>query len=369
MGVVVVVRSRCRRIFSFAVAAVGAWLLIGLGEAWAQTASCTDTSGYSYSQCTGDANKAGVTVIGVETMKAAVGQTVGLISSRIEQFTRVASNAPENRAVAAAGAPLVALGTGTSAGDAATRFGAWASGSWSDVEGTKSNVKFDGNIWTGMVGGDYKFTERVIAGLAVGYEALDVDTSFNRGSTESSGWTVAPYAIFRIDDVFSVDVNVGYTNVDYDIDRKDPLSNATITSDTDSDRWFGAVNLSGNWMVDSWALGANVGTLFAYEDRDGFRESNGTEVSGDKIRLGRLNLGGRLGYLFRNVFEPYGKAKLEYDYSRDATAYDDRVGLVVGAGFNIFATDNFYANVEGTTVLLRDDLDIHTVSATLRYDF
>lgn len=363
------VRLRFVNSFAFIVAVFAVLALVGVDEARAYT--CVNTGQPTYTQidaCGGNAAKAGTTVIGAVTTSLAVSQTAGMISSRITQFTRLAE-APGGRAVAAAGAQIVALGSGASAGDKASQFGLWVNGSYSNVSGDKAGAGFQGDLYGGMVGADYKLTDRFIAGVALGYEMLDVDTAFNRGTTESHGYTVAPYAVFKIDDTFSVDFNVGYTRVDYDVDRLDPLDDSKITGDTDSNRWFATLNVAGNWLVNSWSLGANLGTLYAYEDRDAFTESNAVAVSGDKINLGRLNLGGRLGYLVKNIFEPYATATFQYDYKRDSSAYDDRVGLVLGGGFNIFATDNFYANIEGTTTTMRSDLDIYTINATVRFEF
>ena len=79
------------RLFAAAVLALGFFAVTGSHEALAQDAtSCTSTSGYSYSACGSDAAKAGATVIGAVTANAAVSQTVGLISARVSQFSRVA---------------------------------------------------------------------------------------------------------------------------------------------------------------------------------------------------------------------------------------------------------------------------------------
>jgi hypothetical protein len=351
--------------------AFGFFSLTGANEARAVDAtSCTDTSGYSYTACGGDSAKAGTTVIGAATANAAVSQTVGLISARVSQFSRTAK-APGGRAVAAATkGPMVALGTGSAAGDGDNKVGLWANGSWTRVQGNKSAVQFDGHIWTAMIGGDYMFTKDFIGGLALGYENSQYDTAFNNGNTDSNGYTVAPYVIARINDTFSVDFNVGYTRVDYDLDRIDPVGNLNkVTGDADSNRWFGALNLNGDWNVDSVTLGANIGTLYAREDRGSFTESNTTVVESENIDLGRINVGGRAGYLFEDVFEPYVSALLEYDYANEKSAYDDRVGVVLGLGFNVFSGEGFSANVEGTTTEARSGLDIWSVNATVRYDF
>ena len=53
-----------------------------------------------------------------------------------------------------------------------------------------------------------------LARLPVG----NVDSDFNGGNTDSDGWTIAPYAAVILNDIFSVDVSGGITQVDYDQD-------------------------------------------------------------------------------------------------------------------------------------------------------
>ena len=267
------------------------------------------------------------------------------------------------------GGPMVALGTGSAAGDGDNKLGLWANGSWTRVVGSKTSVNFDGSIWTAMIGGDYMITKDLVGGLALGYENAEYDTAFNNGNTDSSGYTIAPYIIARVNDTFSVDFNVGYTRVDYDLDRLDPLDGTKITGDTGSNRWFGALNLNGDWQIDSLTLGANIGTLYAREDRDGFTESNTDVTLSEAIDIGRINIGGRAGYLIENVVEPYISALVEYDYANEKSAYDDRVGVVLGAGVNVFSGEGFSANLEGTTTEARSGLDIWSVNATVRYEF
>jgi len=359
------------RLFVVTVLAFGFFSMVGTNEARAVDAtSCTDTSGYSYTACAGsNAAKPGATVIGAVTANAAVSQTVGLISARVSQFSRVAK-APGGRVVAAKGGPLVALGTGTAAGGGDNKVGIWANGSWTRVVGSKTAAKFDGSIWTAMIGADYMFDKNFIGGLALGYENAEYDTSFNNGNTDSTGYTVAPYFIAHINDTFSVDFNVGYSRVDYDLDRIDPIGNFNkITGGTDSNRWFGALNLNGDWEFDSLALGANIGTLYAREDRDAFTESDTTTIDSDNIDVGRINAGFRLGYLIENVVEPYISALVEYDYANEKSAYDDRVGVVLGAGFNVFAGEHFSANIEGTATEARSGLAIYSANATVRIEF
>jgi len=374
------------RLFVITVLAFGFFAMVGTNEARAVDAtSCTDSNGYSYTggsgtagssngvlggECGDNAAKAGSTVIGAATTSAAATQTVGLISARVSQFSRVAK-APGGRVVAANGGNLMALGTGTAAGSSDNKVGVWANGSWTRVVGSKIAAKFDGSIWTGMIGGDYKISENVVAGLAVGYEKAKYDTSFNNGNTDSTGVTVAPYFIAHINDTFSVDGTVGYTRVDYDLDRIDPIGNFNeVTGDVDGNRTFGTLNLNGDWAFDAGAtLGINLGTLYAKEYLGSFVESDGTDVSSASIDLGRLNVGGRAGFLIEDVFEPYLTALLEYDYANEENAYDDRVGVVVGLGFNVFGGESFSANVEGTTTEARSGLDIWSVNATVRIEF
>lgn len=278
-------------------------------------------------------------------------------------------------------APILEFGSGRGAGADGKRFGFWVSGQWTSFEDDNSSTAADGNLWAAMVGADYRITNWLVAGIAGGYENTDLDTSFNRGNINGDGYTVAPYLVFNLGKIFSLDVTGGYTWLEYDVERKtlDTNSNFTSTKSTgsfDGERWFGASNLNADWAINRWRLGASAGVLFASEKHDSFTESNGTRRDAVHADLGRASINGKLGYAFPYI-TPWVKGGFEYDFTRDdvrvgngdTAAANDDSRFVVGVGLDLHMGSIVTGRIEGTTVLGDDDVSAYTVRAGLSLSF
>jgi uncharacterized protein with beta-barrel porin domain len=147
--------------------------------------------------------------------------------------------------------------TGMAAGGGDGRLGVWVSGGWSQIEDDLTSTAYDGNLYNGLVGADYQFNDRFLGGLALGYESANIDTTFNAGSIESDGFTIAPYAGYVLNRYLTVDVSGGYSFIDYDMDRT--TGGTRVTGSTDSNRWFLGGNLNAYYAVNRVTLGGRVG--------------------------------------------------------------------------------------------------------------
>jgi hypothetical protein len=337
------------------VAAVGA---LGLGASGAfaggSLQACT-ASGYTttYSQCSSNTNKSSTQVTAVETLKATTAQTAGLIAQRIGSFTGAS--------------PRTASGPfrgGLSGGSKDLGIGVWLNGGYSSINYTKADSKFNGNVWTGMGGVDYKFTDALIIGLAAGYESTKLKTVFNNGNLDASGWTIAPYGLYKFTKNYSVDVSGGFSQLNYDIDRLDPLVGTKITGKTDADRWFVAANLNGLWTEDAWRFSAKFGSLWASESKKAYNESNGTANAALTNSLGSVNLGGTVGYNL-GFFEPYvgGTGR---KWLGDA---NDKADFLAQLGTRLYLGDLAVGTIEVSTPLGDDNLHQYNVVANIRFDF
>jgi hypothetical protein len=399
-----------KRFSIVAIALLGA-LVFWAPAALAQTAACT-TAGYAdaYDVCSSSnpANQPSTTVTSSQAVQAAVSQTAGLVASRISGFS-ASSSAPgqalrpqNHRKVLALGrdgtmlngkskAPAVAsysdsgkidgIGPnyhaetneddmrGLAAGGAPTKFGVWLDAAWSRLIFSKTNENFDGEIMTGMLGADYMVTKDLLLGVAGGYEVLDLDTESNRGSIDGTGWTVSPYAAYKLSDNLSVDVSGGYSWLEYDLVRLDPGDNSQITGTQDADRWFASANLSADKWYDQFHVGGKLGVLHAEEDKDDFTESNLTNQAGAATNVGMGYVGLRLGYLIpfeAGSIEPYVSVlgRGAYDDGGSGDSVDGVVGL--GAAVNYGALQ---LGVSGTSVVGRDNTENFTGRVNARIEF
>jgi hypothetical protein len=262
--------------------------------------------------------------------------------------------------------------SGLNAGDDAFPFGAWVSYSYSDL----SSTAYDGNRHTVLGGIDFAPWESTVLGIAVGYEDSDTDTTFNLGELETDGYTIAPYFGYLFTDTWSVNFSFGYSDLEYDQFRTDPITGGRVTSSPDADRWFGMFNLNGLTTYGNWILGGRVGTLWAKSEVDAFVESDTTAVAEARSKLGTWSIGGDAAYSF-GEFEPFVSATYEYDYSMTEIAVttgpqpdNDRDDVLFAAGLRYFGTNNgISGNLNWTRRLGRENFDEDIFSASIRVDF
>jgi outer membrane autotransporter protein len=269
------------------------------------------------------------------------------------------------------------------AGDYRGKFGAWVSGAYSDVQDDNVSTKFDGNVYSAMAGIDYKVTPRAIIGVAVGYENTDLDTTYNRGTLEADGYTVAPYIGYMLSDSSSVNLTAGYTSLDYDVTRLDPNNSARLTGTTDADRYFidasvnGKHNLQGNWN-----LFGKAAVFYASEEKDAYVETESTgatvNVASADNDLGVVSAEAKFAYTMEMV-EPYLLTGVSYDFTKDeapvaagqsrSSLDDEDFAAKFGAGLNFQLAPNVTGSFEGYTVEFRDDYDEYTFTGGLRVKF
>ncbi len=334
--------------------------------------NCT-IAGYSttYSACTGDTVAASTAITSSETVAIAATQTVGLITARINALTGPGMGSKMSYADGK-GKFSYNIGldeNGKAAGGSEQKIGAWVSGTWSRTIYDKSDdSSFDGNSWNGMLGVDYRFTDQFLAGISAGYEDRNIATAGNEGNEDSNGWTVAPYALITLDKTFSISATGGYSSIDYDVDRLDPMVSTLIKGSTSATRLFGALDINGNWEKDKWTFGGSLGTLYAREKKDGFTETGegALTVASKTTTLGRVRVGGDVGYSFGNVL-PFVKAGYNYDYNDGGSGDSDSLDYGLGMRFNL--SDNISGIIEGSGTALKDNLQNYSGTASIRFNF
>tara|TARA_X000000950_G_scaffold101895_1_gene128651 strand:- start:4709 stop:5842 length:1134 start_codon:yes stop_codon:yes gene_type:complete len=347
--------------------------------------SCSDTkygSSYgTYSTCAGTNTQASTVTTSNAVLATASTAAAKLVSSRVS--TALGGTGGVN--VAANG---FSASTGQSAGQSASPIGAWVSGSWSNIEDENVSTAFDGDVFSAMAGVDYRVTPKVVVGLSVGYEDLDIDTEYNgfgslEGSLEGDGYTIAPYIGGEIAPNVTASLTLGYSDVEYDTLRYDPLTGAQITGNTDADRYFVNAAVGGEHMYDeNWRIRGNASVFFATEEKDGFTEvvSDGSTVanSDQDNDFGQVALDAKIGYVF-DMVEPYALVGVSYDFAKDeapvaagqsrSSLDDEDFAAKFGAGVDFNLGHNVTAGLEAYTVEFRDDYDEYTVSGGLRVEF
>lgn len=265
--------------------------------------------------------------------------------------------------------------SGLNAGDGMASYGLWGSYSYSDFENDFAGTAFDGNRHNLLGGFDISPWEKTVFGVAVGYENSDIDTGFNQGNQEADGYTIAAYAGHLLNEPWSIDASIGYSNIDSDQFRTDLGTGARITSSPSSERWFATLNFNGFKRWENWLIGGRIGLLYARNVQESFRESNGALTSQFTSELGQWSIGGDVAYSL-DKFEPFVRLTYENDFqmtefasSTGSQPSNDYDNFLFGAGLRYFGANGLTGNLEWNKRLGRDDFDEDTITATLRMDF
>jgi len=260
--------------------------------------------------------------------------------------------------------------TGLSSGGELASHGLWTSVSASALDNSFISTEYDGTLFLGMVGYDYRINKNLLLGASLGYESTDIDTRFNNGTVRSSALTVSPYAAFRIFDFLSIDVILSYSFLDYDTTRP------AVTGGYDADRYMVSSNLNYYYLTGNWNFNARFGYMYTKENADGFTESNGNRVQSEDTRIGEFQIGGKVGYLI-NKFEIFIGAYYIYDSTMTKTTVlagqrrpsNDKSEVEGFAGINLFANDTVNLSAEVSTSMGRDDVDNTSVLLNVSFAF
>ncbi len=338
----------------------------GDGCAFSGTATLTRTGGNTVS-----AAATGSTATTPATLLTTVTAFAGLTNARVQDALPGTRARPKR----IANGFMLEGDTGRAAGDGLSAIGVWGSYSHSGFDNDFAATAFDGSRDTGMFGADFSPWEGTVLGIAVGYEDSRTDTRFNQGRVDSSGYTLSPYFGAVLSDTWSVDLSMGYSDINTDQQRRDPATGARISSSFDSTRWFWSGNLNGTRYFGNWVLGGNLGWLFARDDQDPYTESNGSAVSARTVRLGQWHVGGNLAYGWGD-FEPYTRLTYERDYSMELLQVasgpqpaNDRDDLLLGAGIRYYNDNGITGSFEWNKRLLRDQVGEDTYTLSVRMDF
>lgn len=321
----------------------------------------------------------GSDVIDSQLSRTTVATFTSSISSQINRFGGNLANA-----ILTVELPDDVLGQrGLSAGIQTQRLAGWTNFADTDIEEDVLATRYKGDVRTYMVGVDYQVDDKVLAGVALGLDRSEINTIFNGGTLNGRSKTISPYASYRIDDMFSVDGMVGYS--DGDIEQLRFVGAAAVTSETSVDRWFAQANV--NMVtdvpeIDNLLLSGQLGYLWAVEKINGFTESNGNGVAGKTNPLQQVQLGVRGGYSFFDiadnwVFHPYTQLRFLFETQSNSVAVgpgqaehpNDTHEAQVALGFDFFSGSQLSGNFEYSRSFARQDFKSDVLSVNLRLKF
>lgn len=323
----------------------------------------------------------GTRTTNLQALRIAVGNTIELVESRI-------GNAARGKELAAG--PMgyaMALGNGgknAGGNDHMQKWGVWAMFNYTHFDNDNRTTAFKGNMYTGAVGGDYKFTDRFLLGLALLYDYVDADTEFNDGKIENNNYTISPYAAFVINKYLYADLILGYSYTNKDTTRKELInfSGQDIKGSTSANRYFGAIFLNAHKKFQETLVALRVGYRHMHENQDGFSEDGNLvttekDISSITTNLGNLDARLRIGYQVTDYAMPYIQGGVDYDVTRtkievatgNVMPDNNRLGYTLGAGLGFKPMDNLFGDLQFNYHGRQDSLKMFRVGARLRYQF
>lgn len=172
----------------------------------------------------------------------------------------------------------------------ADRWNVWVDATHTRIEDRKPGAGYEGPQNSILVGGDYRLSDRVIAGLVYNYNDSDSDNLFQPGNstTESNG--IGPYVGVVLTDHLVLDASyLGTWTDNFGFDGTD-------TARYDSDGWIATSNLTGYWYRDNLRISPAVGISYTRTEDDAYVDTSGAAFPSQTTKTGTLTTGLTLGY-------------------------------------------------------------------------
>ena len=246
----------------------------------------------------------------------------------------------------------------------------------------------------GTIGYDTRITDRVVAGIGVGYSATDVDQMFG-GDMDIDAVTLIVYGSYSPREQWWIDGMLAYTTLDYDISRGIPGGGGVTAESDPSGRIF-----STQWRVgydmrrDQFAYGPTVRVDYSHAEIDGYTESGAGPlnaiVSGESADSLQTRLGGHVSYIWERqncIIAPQVRAYWAHEFLDDdrtvraglasapgikigvPTGDPDRDFVDLGTGVSVSFDNGLTLLLEYDTILGNSNYTANTVKVGVRFDF
>lgn len=212
---------------------------------------------------------------------------------------------------------------------------------------------FDFDTWSITTGVDYRLTNDIIVGVALGVieSSVDFDSSKSivEGEIETDTWLITGFTSYQWNDLY-VDGSLTYGETDFDLERRIsyPSQNVFIAAtnelalaSTEGDLL--SITVQGGWVFtkDNWSYGPTFSMDYVDTGIDGYTETNADEfnltIQGQDIESLTSRLGGRVQVSLNQtwgVLVPQVDLEWIHEYEDDARQ--------VGAKFADDVTNTFF---------------------------
>ncbi|WP_299982099.1 autotransporter domain-containing protein [uncultured Pseudoteredinibacter sp.] len=202
------------------------------------------------------------------------------------------------------------IGGGAASGDEAepeiysdSRLGLFMNGniSYGERDPTKNNSGFKLDIEGITAGMDYRFTDKFIGGIAIGYSSSDLDYANDGGILEGSSTFYSAYTSYYSDNNYYIDSSITYADSDFDVTRHIKYRDMSGLVDlrrggsTNGEQLLATLDFGWDYNNGPWTFGPNGSFSYSDTSIDGYAEQgdSGLELqySGQDNVTGTLGLG------------------------------------------------------------------------------
>lgn len=251
------------------------------------------------------------------------------------------------------------------------RLGLFLNGTYGSGNQDATNLEpgFDFDSWGVIGGADYRFTDNLFLGLALGYSWTDADIDNDAGDVDSDGYAVSAYGTYYVNNFYFNAIgtysNKNYTinrNVNYQVAAVLPSTGITTVNqkfkaDPDSDEFSFSIGGGYDVNFNKFTLSPYVRLDYLDIKIDAYKEKQAISneapgfglalaVEEQDIKSFTSNLGGQIYRDFgagKSVLTPYLRAEWVHEFdndSRNIKASFINVPLSIGGNTIIIPTDD-----------------------------
>lgn len=191
-----------------------------------------------------------------------------------------------------------ALAEGLAAGD----FGNWSAWATPVVSSYKNNIQpytSNGTVVVGMAGVEYNYEEILTSGVSVAVNDTNSTTTYNNGTYQTVGLTVAPYAVYQLNEYLTLNSSVG-------VGGSNPNINvAGVSGNTNYNSLFGTVGVSNNTKLGNFLFQPKLSYTYYIDKLGSYTNGAGQYNSAYNTYLGQTQVGGQISYNTRLGFQPF----------------------------------------------------------------
>ncbi len=292
--------------------------------------------------------------------------------------------------------------------DLGGRLGVFVNGSINrgDKSRTTQESGFDYDAYDITAGLDYRFTDRFIAGFALGYSSTNSDLDGSGGNLDASGYTLAGYANYFFNDHVFLDGVVQYGWGNFDMQRNIDYfipgvtrEQFTASASPDGQQWGASIGGGYDFKLDQEGLQATLSghlnylkaTLDSYDENGA--ETFNLHVQENTLKSLTFSLGGEISRTFSmswGVLTPRLRADWLHEFEDNSVPIGgwllaDPIGgtnaftyqsdkqdpnyFLLGAGASAVFSNGVQAFLFYQATLGKEDYTDNLITAGLRFEF